>query len=119
VKLLLDEHYSPVLAQQLRQRGHDVLAVIELPALRQQPDAEVLAWAATAGRAVVTENVDDFLRLHADYLSRGHLHWGLVLTTRRKFPRSSESMGRLIAALDELLRVLETDDALQTDTHWL
>jgi len=28
-------------------------------------------------------------------------------------------MGRLIAALDELLKVLETDDALQTDTYWL
>lgn len=68
---------------------------------------------------MVTESVDDFLRLHADYLSRGRPHWGLVLTTRRKFPRSSESMGRLIAALDELLKVLETDDALQTDTYWL
>ncbi|HEV7213979.1 MAG TPA: DUF5615 family PIN-like protein [Chloroflexota bacterium] len=119
MKLLLDEHFSPVLAQQLRQRGHDVLAVIELPALRQQPDEDVLAWAVAAGRAVVTENVGDFLRLHADYLSRGRPHYGLVLTTRRKFPRSSESMGRLIAALDELLRVLKTDDALQTDTHWL
>jgi Domain of unknown function (DUF5615) len=27
VKLLLDEHYSPEIARQLRTRGHDVVAV--------------------------------------------------------------------------------------------
>ena len=119
MKLLLDEHFSSILAQQLQRRGHDVLAVTEQPALRQLPDEEVLAWATTARRAIVTENVDDFLRLHADYLTHQRLHWGLVLTTRRKFPRSPESMGLLVAALDELLRVLDSEDALQQDIHWL
>jgi uncharacterized protein with PIN domain len=119
VKLLLDEHFSSMPARQLRLRGHAVVAVTELLALRQRPDEEVLAWAVTAGRGVVTENVDDFLRLHAFYLAHRRSHWGLILTTRRTFPRSSESMGRLIAALDELLLVLDTNSALQADTHWL
>jgi Domain of unknown function (DUF5615) len=29
VRLLLDEHYSPEIARQLRKRGHDIVAVAE------------------------------------------------------------------------------------------
>lgn len=70
MKLLLDEHFSQVIAEQLRSRGHDVVAVVERVELRERADAEVLGWAVSQGRAVVTENAGDFLRLHADYLSR-------------------------------------------------
>ena len=119
MRLLLDEHFSPMVAQQLRLRGHDVLALVDVAALRQLPDGEVLRWAANEGRAVVTENVGDFLRLHADYLTRGRSHWGLILTTRRSFPRNAASLGRLILALDALLRTLESADALRSGLHWL
>lgn len=116
--LLLDEHFSPALAEQLRLRGHDVVAAAELAHLRQRPDAEVLAWSAVEGRAVVSENVDDFLRLHSEYLARGQEHAGLILTTRRRFPRSAGALGRLVLALDELLQVLDDDD-LRSATYWL
>lgn len=39
--LLLDEMFSPRVADQLQQRGHDVLALVADPDLRALADAEV------------------------------------------------------------------------------
>ena len=119
MKLLLDEHFSHVIAQHLRSRGHDVVAVVERAELRELQDDEILAWAIGNGRAVVTENAGDFLRLHAGYLSRGKSHVGLILTTNARFPRTGASLGRLVIAIDELLQVLGSYDALSSATHWL
>ena len=43
--LLLDEMLSHTIAQQLRSRGHDVMAVVEDPSLMALPDEEILAAA--------------------------------------------------------------------------
>ncbi|MEU1836616.1 DUF5615 family PIN-like protein [Micromonospora chersina] len=45
--LLLDEMYPPALASRLRDRGHDVLAALDLEVgLSSRSDEDVLAWAA-------------------------------------------------------------------------
>ena len=38
VKLLLDEHFSPDIARQLRAKGHDAIAVKEHPELPGEED---------------------------------------------------------------------------------
>jgi hypothetical protein len=63
VKLLLDEHYSPAIARQLRTRGHDVMAVAERPDLVGLGDDELLARMAQEQRAIMTDDVKDFLPL--------------------------------------------------------
>jgi predicted nuclease of predicted toxin-antitoxin system len=47
VRLLLDEMYPRRLAEQLRDSGHDVVAVVEVPDLVSREDAEVVRWART------------------------------------------------------------------------
>ena len=54
--LLLDEMFSDTIAQQLRAKGHDVLAVVADPSLVALPDDQILARAAATGRAQVTAN---------------------------------------------------------------
>jgi predicted nuclease of predicted toxin-antitoxin system len=106
VKLLLDEMYSPVIAEQLRTRGHDVASVHESPFrwLAARSDAEVLAAALKDGRALVTENIPDFLRLDDVALAKGQTHVMLIFTNNRQFPRGVRSTtGRLVRALDILL----------------
>jgi predicted nuclease of predicted toxin-antitoxin system len=77
--VLLDEMYPPVLAQQLRASGHDVVAVLEVEVgLAAKTDEDVLAWAARHGRCVVTENISDFMRLAQQRFG----HAGLILVSR-------------------------------------
>lgn len=106
MKLLLDEMYPPVVAEQLRARGHDVVSVHdpEYRRLEGAPDEEVFAAALAEEWALVTENVPDFRRLEADALARGEAHATLVFTSNRQFPRGEPgTIGRLVEALHGLL----------------
>lgn len=104
MKLLLDEMWSPVVAEQLRRRGHDVVAVAERPERRGQADLVIFAAAQAAGRVVVTENVVDYRPLGAQELQDGRSHAGLIFTSNRRFPRHDpRTAGRLVPALDALL----------------
>ena len=119
MRLLLDEHYSPTIAAQLRQRRHDVTAARAQPDLHGLPDAALLAFATGQRRAVVTENVADFVELHRAAVITGHRHFGIVFTSSRRFPRNTRSIGRMVRALDALLAANRSDDALLNQTWWL
>jgi hypothetical protein len=111
VKLLLDEMYAPIVAEQLRARGHDVVSVHdpEYRRLEGAPDEEVYAAALAEERALVTENVPDFRRLEADALARGVAHATLIFTSNRQFPRGEPgTTGRLVEALHALLTEVTT-----------
>ena len=96
VRLLLDEMFSPIIAKQLCERGHDVVAVADDPQLRALTDPELLAWATEHGRRIVTENVRDFRPL----IVAEPTGPGVLFTSSRTFPRDKRRMGRLVAALD-------------------
>ena len=101
--LLLDEMLSHTIAQQLRSRGHDVMAVVEDPSLMALPDEEILAAAAAQGRAFVTANVKDFTPLDHRYKASGRIHAGLVLVSTKAFPQDRAFIGALVSALDKFL----------------
>lgn len=111
MRLLLDEMYTPTIAEQLRAREHDVASVHdpEFRVLEGEPDEEVWAAAIADDRILVSENVQDFRRIEADALARSEPVARLVFTTVRQFPRGDPAtLGRLVAALDALL-VAEPD----------
>ncbi len=99
--LLLDEMFSPAIARQLRERGHDVLAVAADPRLRALDDAKLYEWARANGRRLVTENVKDFRPLLRR--EEGEAGPGILLTSSRTFPRSRRSVGLLVAAIESWL----------------
>jgi hypothetical protein len=111
LKLLIDEHYPPSVAEQLRERGHDAVAVQEEADLRGMLDPDLFAEAQRRNRAVFTENTADSIVLDAEYRSRQLAHWGLVFTSNRTFPRGkATTVGALVKALDELLRKSDSKD---------
>ena len=65
MRLLLNEMLSPAIARELRERGHDVLAVADRPGWIALSDPEVMALARTERRAVVTNNLRDYRPLRA------------------------------------------------------
>jgi predicted nuclease of predicted toxin-antitoxin system len=99
VKLLLDEMIGPRVAQELRARGLDVIAVAEGADLRALPDDAVLDVAREDGRAVVTLNIGDFARLHQRSLAEGRRHPGMVMVTAHAFPQNRGFVGALVNAL--------------------
>jgi hypothetical protein len=105
LRLLLDEKYPSAVAERLRARGHDVVAVTERPELRSLTDPDVFMVSQRERRAVVTENVADFVEIADRLDERGQPHFGLVLIDpanyRRGHPRT---IGRMVTQLDQLLR---------------
>jgi hypothetical protein len=110
--LLLDETLSGVVAEQLRARGHDVIAVVNDPALIGLPDQDILTAAATWGRALVTANIKDFVPLDQRYKASGRAHGGLVLISAKTFPQDRTFVGAIVAALDKLLN----EETIRPDT---
>ena len=116
MKLLLDEMMDPAVAAGLRARGHDVVAVSEVPALRGLSDPTILAAAGADDRVVVTEDRGDYRRLANARILADQPHPGLILTSNRRWPRGNRrTVGRLVRALDALLR----SDATIEGEHWL
>lgn len=117
MRLLIDEMYSPAIAEQLRTRGHDLVAVHDVAGLAGLSDGALLTWAHERESATVTENVVDFLQRHADCLRSGERHSGIILASNAAYPRARAStLGALINALDRLLTQV---DRLDTDVRWL
>ena len=116
MKLLLDEMYSPVLARELRARGHDVEAVLERSLDRGTTDQDLLELARREGRVLVSENIRDFRRIGGELRAAGHPQPDVILIPSTAFPRSrARTVGRLVRALDGLLR----DPPLVVGELWL
>ncbi len=94
---------SGAIAVQLRARGYAVTAVTEDSSLVGLADGQVLEAAAAAGRALVTANIRDFVRLDHPWRAAGRTHEGLVFVSTKTFLQDRRHVGALIAALDRLL----------------
>jgi predicted nuclease of predicted toxin-antitoxin system len=84
IRLLLDADVSLLLAETLRPRGHDVVHASEI-GLRIASDDVVLAAAAAQGRAVLTHNVEDYVRLAHEYGRDARRHAGIVFARQQPF----------------------------------
>jgi predicted nuclease of predicted toxin-antitoxin system len=101
LKLLLDEMYSPVLADALLKAEIDAVTVNEL-GMAGRSDLDVLTAAAAHGRAVLTENVADFARISAEQLSAGNRHPGILIALSSRFSRRPAGVPALVEAIQAI-----------------
>lgn len=101
MKLLLDEQISGKVAERLRDRGHDVIAVTDEPDLRGMRDPDLFEAAQEQGRALVTYNRPDFEPIVREYARLNRSHRGLVIVHPVRLP--SWEFTRIAAALEKLL----------------
>ena len=101
--LLLDEMLSGNIADELRSKGHDVLAVVADSALLALPDDQILAHATAMGRALVTANIKDFMPLDAQYRAAGHTHAGLIFTSSKTLRQDRAYTAAITGALSAFL----------------
>ena len=115
MNLLLDEMMQRSVAEQLRRRGHDVVAVTERAELRSLPDRDLFARAQEERRALVTYNRDDFLDIARQYGSLRQTHHGIVIVGPHRFPEG-RSAGKLV---DALARLITEGEPYTSFTIWL
>ncbi len=80
------------------------MAVVERPDLTSLQDRELFEAAQREERAIVTENVPDFMPLDACCRAEGRDHWGLILILKEKHPRKRpQFVGAMVRRLDTWL----------------
>lgn len=119
MKLLLDEHYSRQIAEQLRGRGHDVVSVKERDELEGLRDEQLFPLVAAEQRAILTENWADYERQIRQATAGGVTHYGVVFSSRRQLPRSRETIGLYVRVLDDFLTRHPALDALLDSSRWI
>ncbi|MEG4065792.1 DUF5615 family PIN-like protein [Microcoleus sp. Pol11C2] len=98
-RLYADEQYPFPVVKLLRNLGHDVLTVQEAGKANQKiPDEEVLDFAISNNRAVLTLNRPDFIRLHRFNSD----HTGIIVCT------NDPNWERLAVSINEAISNLET-----------
>lgn len=119
MRLLLDEQLDKAFAEQLRGKGHDVLAATEEPSLVGLGDEALLEWAIAERRVIVTYDIRHFMPLVAYRVTTQRPFWGLVFVSPKNFPQGKRHFGQLLRALEALLAAHLTEDALQERYVWL
>jgi hypothetical protein len=98
VRYYLDEHIAEAIATGLRNRGIDVLTLIEAGMLGAS-DREHITYAYEEGRVLVTHG-DDFLRLAA----QTEEHAGVA------FAPQSRSIGEMVRGLTVIVEEMEAEE---------
>jgi predicted nuclease of predicted toxin-antitoxin system len=108
VRFYADEQYPYPVVKCLRILGHDVLTVQEAGNGNQRiSDPDVLAFATQEGRAVLTQNRKDFIRLHQQQAE----HAGIIACTNDRdwqslANRIDESVAQEPALWGKLIRIV-------------
>ena len=99
-RLHADENYDYRVVEELRKRGHDVLTANEAGRAGQGiGDAEVLAFAISQSRAVITFDRRHFIRLHQQVQPHSGI---IVCTDDRDWAALAVRVHQAIAALPSL-----------------
>ena len=118
MRLSLDHHLATAIAAQLRARGHDV-ETAEEGGLERKRDEDLLRLVAGRGRALLTNDVDDFTVIVRRWGVDGIRHAGVIFTADRRLSRSRRGIGSFVERLDALLAANPADDAFVNRIHWL
>jgi hypothetical protein len=109
-RLYADENFPGPVVKELGTLGHDVLTAHQAGQANQKiPDPAVLAFAIQQGRAVLTRNKWDYVRLH----SRVRPHAGIIVCSQdADFVRQAQRIHQVLLltpSLDnQLLRIHKT-----------
>jgi len=108
------------IAAELRNRGHDVVAVKrDRPALQSRVDPTVLAAAAAEQRAVVTNNVRDYRAAHERMRVGAEDHHGVIYSYVDTLPRHRAAFPLWVSALKRFLEAHLVENALMNSVHHL
>ncbi len=118
MRLALDNHYSPAIARGLAHEGLDVVAAVER-GWQAEPDDSLLDLCHGERRALLTNNVADFVALTTNWQACGRVHSGLIFTSDVSLPRTRATIGTYVRLLADLMHANPYDDSLADAIVWL
>jgi hypothetical protein len=98
IRLYLDEDVHTFIVHALRLRGWDVLTTQEAEQ-RESDDAEQIIFAADRGYAILSYNIQDFPRLHYEWVTSGRTHAGIIGATQDSPRRNLRALFNLLDTL--------------------
>lgn len=110
MRLLLDEHISYRIAERLRARGHDAVALTEIHELRGLPDRAIFAWAVAEDRAIVTYDTG-FASVLQERIGAELALTDVIVVPERRFAGGDRGHGALLRALIALVDTTAADAA--------
>lgn len=106
-RLYTDEQFPKIVVKLLRELEHDILTVQEAGKANQRiPDEDVLAFAISSNRTVLTINRSDFIRLH----NLQPIHAGIIVCTedlnrQRQATQIHEAIINTVDLTNKLIRI--------------
>lgn len=100
MKWLVDEMFPHAVAEELRDKGHDTVAVFELD-LQGAPDEDLFDLAVQQRRVVVTENFADFAALVEQRQTDDEPCAPVLFARKSSFPARGALPAHLAEHLDE------------------
>jgi hypothetical protein len=113
IRFFTDEDIHGAVAQALRRAGLDAISTPDAQRIGST-DEDQLLWASAEGHVIVTFNVSDFTRMHAEWIHAGRSHSGIIVSSQR-------TIGDVVARLIRLSQSLDADamrDRLEFLTDW-
>ena len=108
---------SPRTARELREAEYDVQAVKrDWPELSGKSDHELVRRMATERRTIITNDIDDFQKIHDQFLATGDEHHGMVFTDDATMPRTKAAIPQWVQTLTQLLVDHTEEDSLRNQT---
>jgi Domain of unknown function (DUF5615) len=105
IRLYVDEDaMARALVRGLRARGIDVTTVLEA-GMSEQNDIAQLEYATQHGCVLYTFNVGHFYHLHAQYMSQGKSHAGIIVVFRQRY-----AIGEQIRRLLQLISLKSVEE---------
>ena len=101
LRLYLDRHVKPQLAQDLRAQGYDALTT-QQAGMDTADDQAQLRFATDQSRAILTFNIRDFARLHQAWTAAGQVHAGIIVSRQLGSRQYGTLLKRVLRLLNDL-----------------
>lgn len=115
LNLLIDEDsQDKILIAKLKAAGHNVLTAKDANLIGRQ-DADVLAYAITNNRVVLTGNCDDFCDEASLLKSKGGHHHGILLRYVKNDPEKDMTYDDIVRAVTNIDEAVKAGELLLSD----
>lgn len=102
VKIYTDEDLAIAISRALRLRGFKAYTTID-QGRANSSDEEQIEYATSIGAVLLTHNVQDFPRIHHEFMRRGKQHCGIIVAKQ-------VSVGEIVRSFLHLASTLSAED---------